>query len=263
MKLQAKSIFAFLLTLALSTCAPPDREPRLRPSIENPNLVVGQEVTVDVLVENAPVIYGADVRLVFDPNLLDVVDADESQDGVQPAHGDFLDPALSYILQYLADNETGGIDYALALLNPAPPVQGDGLLAQITFRAVAEGQATISIEDGLFGNQAGETIAPVLESTEISIAAMAGEDRSAPEEEKAVDQDSLIVEPSTAIGETSDDTTPIEKARGGSRFPFGLVVLGFGVVMVALAGLAGVGLVVGGWFWLGRTLAGLPHPFLS
>ncbi len=161
-----------LLTVALVAglaIAQSTGDPRLRLSAEDSDLLMGQEVVVDVLVENAPVIYGADVRLAFDPNLLEVVDTDESQDGVQPAHGDFLDPAQSFILQHQADNGTGAIDYALALLNPAPPVQGDGLLAQVTFRATAEGQTTISIEDGLFGNQAGETIAPLLDSIEISI----------------------------------------------------------------------------------------------
>jgi len=158
-------------SLARWATAQSTEEPRLRLSAESMDWRVGQEVRVDVLVENAPIIYGADVQVIFDPVMLEVVDADEGTPGVQPGHGDFLDPEQSYILQYLANNATGVIDYALTLVNPAPPVQGDGLLAQITFRAKAEGQTTISIAEGLFGNQAGETIAPALEGLQVSITA--------------------------------------------------------------------------------------------
>ena len=78
-------------------------------------LVVGQEITVKVLVEDAPTIYGADVCLVFDPSLLEVIDADENTPGTQLKPGGFIDPEKSFVLQHGADNENGTVDYALAL----------------------------------------------------------------------------------------------------------------------------------------------------
>jgi hypothetical protein len=141
----------------------------LRLSASDTNVEVGEEVTVDVIVEGAPTIYGADVRLTFDPELLEAVDADEETDGIQLEPGGFIDAEKSFVLQHGADNEAGIVDYALALLNPAPAVEGDGTLVRITFLAKAEGQTTITIEDGLFGTQTGETIAPALDSIDITI----------------------------------------------------------------------------------------------
>ncbi len=214
-KYQVTSMFILLFTLALSVLsvsAQAESGGRLRPAVNDSSLVVGQEVTVDVLVEDAPLIYGVDVWVTFDPNLLEVVDADESQDGVQFESGDFLDPEQSFVLQNHASNETGTIDYALALFNPAPPVQGDGLLARITFRAKAEGQTTISIAEGLFGTQTGETVAPLLESAEVRIATTAGE--------------ALFTE--------------LFSAGDESRFP----IIGLSGGVLVLAGLVGVWLVL-------------------
>ena len=155
MKRQTKRLLIMWLTLtlvALSTIISPQDETQAWLLVEPMNLsvVAGQEMIVNVLLSNAPVVYGIDVRLSFDPNILEAIS------GIGP--GDFIDPAQSHILQNQVDNATGKIDYALALLNPAPPVEGDGLLMQIPFRAKIEGQTTISIEDGLFGTQAGTTI---------------------------------------------------------------------------------------------------------
>jgi hypothetical protein len=143
----------------------------LRLSASSSTVEVGQQVTVDVTVRGAPTIYGADVRLTFDPQVLEVVDADEATAGVQLQPGDFIDIDKSFVLQHGADNEAGTVDYALALLNPAPEVEGDGTLVQVTFRAKAEGETTISIEDGLYGTKTGETIAPELDSIDITVVA--------------------------------------------------------------------------------------------
>ncbi len=157
------------IVLTYSAIAQDAGETRLHLSAERVNVVVGQEVTVDIMTEHTPLIYGADVRLTFDPNVLEVVDADESLAGVQVKPGDFLDSAQLFVLQHGADNEAGVIDYALALLNPAPASQGNGVLAQVTFLGKAEGQATISISEGLFGTRSGERITPVLTSTAIHL----------------------------------------------------------------------------------------------
>lgn len=118
--------------------------------------------TVSAFIEKSPQIYGADMRLTFDPGVLKVVDSDTTQDGVQVGHGKFLDATQGFVLRNQADNENGVIDYVLALLNPAPPVEGDGLLAQVTFQANGEGETTVRFEKGQFGTQKGEVIDPQL-----------------------------------------------------------------------------------------------------
>jgi hypothetical protein len=133
-------------------------------------LKVGQETTVEILIEDAPVIYGADVEISFDPTILEVVDVDEKQTGIQIEAGKFIDDKKSFYLLHNVDNDKGSIDYALTLLNPAPPVQGDGQLARITFRAKSNGTTVISVTKGKFGTQTGETISPDLgEGIEITV----------------------------------------------------------------------------------------------
>lgn len=133
------------------------------------NLTVDQEIIIGVMIENVPEIYGADIRLSFDADVMEVVDSDTNLDGIQLVTGDFLDPEQGFELQHAVNNKTGSIDYAISLLNPAPPAQGKGLLIEITFRAKMDGQATISIEEGLLGTQTGETISPILDKTRINI----------------------------------------------------------------------------------------------
>lgn len=166
--------------------------------------------------------------------MLEVVDADKKQPGVQIEPGKFIDSNQSFILQHQVNNIAGTIDYALTLVNPAPPVKGNGALAKITFRAKAEGQTTLSITEGLFGARTGETIAPALDSTELQIVAQKGNDVQ------------LVSEGETAAS--------IEEQTGdASGSPAGPLIPSFGSVR-ALAGLAGTGLagtgLVSGWLRL-------------
>lgn len=153
--LAALSLLTFLL---LAATARANRGAGVRLSAERLNLGTGNQTTVDILADDVPSVYGVDVRLRFDPAQLEVVDSDASTPGIQLAHGDFIDPAQSFILQNRADNVAGTIDYALTLLHPAAPAQGDGILARITFRAKVDGWTTVSLEQALFGTQTGQTI---------------------------------------------------------------------------------------------------------
>lgn len=163
---QTKYIFtyALLILLLLPTLALAANEPRLHLVVAQPNLAVNEQTTVEVMVEDAVAVYGTEIRLHFDPDRLEVV---------QLTHCDFLssDPDNeAFVLQNSADNEIGTVDYALALLNPAPPVDGSGLLLQVTFKAKAEGPTLIEFENGLFGTQAGEEIVPTTEDIELNVA---------------------------------------------------------------------------------------------
>jgi hypothetical protein len=218
-----------LMILALPLAVRADGEGLLRLSASDTNLEVGQEVTVDVLVEDAPTIYGADVRLVFDPSALEVVDADENTDGVQLQPGNFIDAEKSFVLQHGADNEAGTIDYALALLNPAPAVEGDGTLVRITFLAKAEGQTTITIEDGLFGTKTGETIAPALDSIDITIVAEGSGPGPIAE---LVDQ---------IVGGGNEPSAPSE---ADAKTPGTALI-----IVLVVVGVVGIGLL---GYWLGR-----------
>ncbi len=162
-----------LVTLAIlafpSTVYAQSEAGQLLLSASDATPVVGGEFTVAVRVEGAPTIYGADVLLTFDPALLEVVDADGKAAGIQLKPGDFIDANKSFYLQHGADNQKGTVDYALALLNPAPPAAGDGLLVEITFRVKAAGPTQIALTEGEFGTQTGETLRPTLASLNLNL----------------------------------------------------------------------------------------------
>jgi hypothetical protein len=172
-----KGTFRFLLLItiicvlwlvsAMPTSA--NGEVWVRLSADAVDVTVGEEFTLDVLVENAPEIYGVDVQLKYDQTILEVVDMDAEQDGIQIIPGSFLDPEQSFPLQNEADNQTGVIDFAATLLSPAPAVQGDGILCQVRFRAIADGHAVLSLSESTFGTQTGETITPQLGKSETTV----------------------------------------------------------------------------------------------
>lgn len=116
----------------------------------------GDDVTVEIRVESAVPIAGAEVHLSFDSELLEVVDADPSVDGVQIAHGDFL--SHDFVLQNDAATVAGKIDYAIACIPLDKAVSGAGTLARLTFRAVAEGEAQVIVDRVLLANARGEPV---------------------------------------------------------------------------------------------------------
>lgn len=160
------------------------------------------EHTVSVFVQEISPVYGADIRLAFDPNVLQVVDADESTPDIIE-HGDFLTANPDFVLRNQANNQTGQIEYALVLVNPAEPVQGDGLLAKVTFRARASAQTEVSLTQAQFGTREGEVIEPALaEAVEFSVTASG---------ETAVEPTSAEASSSTTFLPKEDTTTLVKE----------------------------------------------------
>ncbi len=105
----------------------------------------GEWITVTVALDGVTGLYGADIRLSFDPALLQAVDADLSQPDLQVRHGALLDPRQAVVIRDTADNETGTVHVALSLRRPALPVSGGGTLFSITFRATGCGSSPLDV----------------------------------------------------------------------------------------------------------------------
>ena len=73
------------------------------------------------------------MRAKFDPAVLEVVDANPAQDGVQIVPGSFLKP--DFVVRSLADNAAGTIWYASTQVSPTLPVSGTGVLFSAVLRA--------------------------------------------------------------------------------------------------------------------------------
>ena len=120
----------------------------------------GDEVKVGVNVSGVQDLYGADVRLQFDPSRLEVVDANPGVPGVQIEVGKFLDPSSGkgFVAQNSADNGAGRISYAVTLLSPAPPAKDAGTLATITFKAKQSGSVNVGFMSTILTNSKTEPI---------------------------------------------------------------------------------------------------------
>jgi hypothetical protein len=125
-------------------------------------LTPGSEGTLDIRVEDVVELAGAEVHLKFDPALLEVVDADPSTAGTQIAHGDFLSP--DFVVQNVANSVAGTVDYSIACIPPGKGGSGGGVLARVTFRALAEGESLVSVSGALLADVEGQSIAVEMES---------------------------------------------------------------------------------------------------
>ena len=111
----------------------------------------GEQGTVTVWVENVGGLYGAEFHLRFDPNVVEVVDIDAAKSGVQVKPGDWFKDG--FVASNHADNTSGAVDYAVTLLNPAPPLAGSGAIAMITFKAKGVGASALTIEKALLATR--------------------------------------------------------------------------------------------------------------
>jgi len=111
---------------------------------------------VAIRIESVTRLYGVEVHLTFDPNYLEIQDADPDKPGVQLQTGSF--PAPDFVVQNQADNVQGTIDYAVSQLAPREPVDGGGVLATITVKARGEGTSRLAFTGAKLANPDGQQI---------------------------------------------------------------------------------------------------------
>ena len=95
----------------------------------------GETATLTVVIDDAIDLYGIDVRASFDPQVVEVVDADPAMDGVQMMAGTF--PKPDFVARNVADNDAGTLRYAVTQVNPTEPANGSGIVYSVQFRAKA------------------------------------------------------------------------------------------------------------------------------
>ncbi len=119
-------------------------------------MAVEATAPVDVVVENVTGLYGVEIHLTFDPALLEVVDVDPDEAGVQILPGEFLSPDV--VVQNAVDQAAGRIDLSVSQMLPNEPVSGEGVLATILFLGKVAGTSAINFDSVLLSNQDGEPI---------------------------------------------------------------------------------------------------------
>ncbi|MBN1991640.1 MAG: hypothetical protein JW953_02980 [Anaerolineae bacterium] len=146
-KLSLKSTFSVLIILALlltfSSLAFAQGGVRvyLEP-VESTN----DTLTVDVVLENVTDLYGAEFRVKYDPAVLAVQDLNAEQEGIQIETGTLLPADQGFVVANKVDEAEGQIIFAMTLLNPAPPVSGQGPLARVTFQVLQTSPSVVNVE---------------------------------------------------------------------------------------------------------------------
>jgi hypothetical protein len=108
------------------------------------SIVNCETIPVQVWVNSVTGLYGADVRLSFDPSVVEVV---------QVQDGSFLAP--DFVVSRDADNAAGTVQYILTQLNPTPAVNGNGILFTILFRAKAASNSALTFTHVQLANRSG------------------------------------------------------------------------------------------------------------
>ncbi len=139
----------------------------LRVSPPSSRVLVGRTTTISLVIEQVSGLYGTQIRLRFDPAILEVVDSDPSQEGIQAEPGTF--PAPDFVVQNAADNITGTLDYAATQLQPNKPGEGQGTALRVTLRARKVGVSPVQIEEFLLADTTGTGIGATSQNGVIQI----------------------------------------------------------------------------------------------
>lgn len=145
-----------LLFQASTQAQAPQPTLRLTPNpihlTEQPN----QTSVMAVEVAEVSDLHAIDVALRFDPNVVEVVDADPTQSGVQAGLGD----ALSSQTFFVAVNRVsaGQIEFAGTVVAGGQPFSGQGELLKVTWRAKAGGQSDLTLTKAVLVDSANTPI---------------------------------------------------------------------------------------------------------
>ena len=189
-------------------------------AIESSQLSVGMDATQDmvVTVQDVDALYGFDISLVFDPQVVQVEDSDPDKDGVQIGMGMFLDQGFELVNQ--VDNEKGLIRLAMTQLNPSTPKSGDGVLLVARLRGTQLGQGFIRLADVQLAQPTGVMIEarwsaadkPVITlASVVAATAVPTQLTMHPDVQNAIDADLDEVEISS-IGQETDTVTDVVEA---------------------------------------------------
>ncbi|MCD6520702.1 MAG: DNRLRE domain-containing protein [Anaerolineae bacterium] len=145
-------ILVLLITLGLQVALPNSWMRQLHLSIlaattitfepASVSLGVGDDTWLTIRINDVEDLYGADIRIAFDPSVIEVLDAIPPAPPVNIEPGTMPYPDMT--VKNEADNSAGDIWYVVSQLNPRPPASGSGTLARIHIRGLANGSTTLT-----------------------------------------------------------------------------------------------------------------------
>jgi len=138
---------------------------RIEPS--SATVKVGEDVEVQVLVEDVTGMQGLEIHLVYDTAYLDVIDTNSDKEGINAQLSAFLPPDL--VAQNVVDEANGQIDIAIAALGIEAAASGSGAIATITFRGKAAGASPLTFANVVLADSDGNAIAASTQDSQITV----------------------------------------------------------------------------------------------
>lgn len=157
MKLKVFSLVTFVMLAALCVAAPARAQEGAKVGVfADLEIPLNARVEVPVEVRDVSDLYAVDLTIRFDPDILQVEDADPNRAGVQPGLATFLDAGMT--LFNIVDNETGTVRFVMSQINPSEGKSGSGNLLVLYFVAKQAGTSQVTMEAVELANRLGEAI---------------------------------------------------------------------------------------------------------
>jgi hypothetical protein len=180
-------------------------------------VTTGEPVAIEVIAEGVSNLYGAEIHLRFDPALVQLQDSDPQADGVQLTPGSLLDTSQGFVVANEIDNQAGTAVFAVTLVNPAPAVEGGGVVAQVTLMPLQPGPLRIELESA-------KLVTKDLQTLDVSLSGL----------EVPVSGQSLA--PSSSGAQTNPDGTSANTGAASGLPIWALMLMALILVGVPLAG---------------------------
>jgi len=116
----------------------------------------GERVEIPVEIRGVTELYAVDLEIRFDPDIVQIEDANPNLDGVQPALGTFLDAGLTLFNN--VDNDEGVIRFVMSQVNPSEPKSGEGVLLVLYVLGVDQGASDMAVTKLELSDRFGEAI---------------------------------------------------------------------------------------------------------
>lgn len=174
LKQKVSSVITMVLLAALCAVAPALAQEGTQVGVfADLEIPLDARVEVPVEVRDVSELYAVDLTIRFDPEILQVEDANPDLAGVQPGLATFLDAGMT--LFNIVDNETGTVRFVMSQINPSEGKSGSGNLLVLYFVAKQAGTSQVTMEAVELANRLGEAIPVSGVNAEIVVSANAPE----------------------------------------------------------------------------------------
>jgi hypothetical protein len=112
-------------------------------------------------------LYGVDFRLTYDPNLVEVIDANPNEPGIQVALGSVFDGAQPLVVTNEAGN--GVIHLVATLQAPSPAFSGTGSLINITWQGNNPGETPLIFEEVKLADPQGQPLSVTSQNGQLQV----------------------------------------------------------------------------------------------